>query len=307
MATRFDGRLFAQQKLDQVAQQTAAWSLQVGRRPKLVSLFPYEDHASVMYTKLKQKDAESVGVEYEAQPLSLRAPRQEWLTAVHAAARHPKVDGILVQKPAAQRFLEVRGGKYTQFTNWWSGIAESIPVAKDVDGLAPVSLFHLQQLSEQTVQGKCLPVDNLDDFILPATAQAVIDIALDLSWQLTALRQKKVMIIGRSVIVGQPAAYGFRLLGIDCDLISSKSNLAAILPGADLIVCASGQADLIQGNWVKSKAILIDVGAPRPEFTAACYERSASWTPVPGGVGPVTRACLLENLVKLLHATINQD
>ncbi len=299
MAIRFDGKLFAQNKLDRVAERVTQWRLHHDRPPKLVSIFPYEDHSSVTYTKLKQRDAESVGMVYEALPLSLRAPRGDWLKAVHAAARNRNVDGLLVQKPSAERFLAVHGGQYEQFSNWWSGIAESIPPGKDVDCLAPLSLFRLEQLSEQIRSGRQLVHDNLDAYIFPATAQAVIDIALDLSWSLEALRQKKVVVIGRSVIVGKPASYGFHLLGVDCDLISSQSDLEKILPAADIIVSASGRASLVSADWVKPGSILIDVGAPLPEFSPAAIDRSSAWTPVPGGVGPVTRACLLENLFKL--------
>jgi methylenetetrahydrofolate dehydrogenase (NADP+)/methenyltetrahydrofolate cyclohydrolase len=299
MAIRFDGKLFARNKLDRAAGRVTEFVLRRGRPPKIVSIFPYEDHASVTYAKLKQKDAESVGIIYEAKPLSLRAPRGDWLKAVHAAARNRTVDGLLVQKPSAERFLAVLGGEYEQFSNWWSGIAESIPPAKDVDCLAPLSLFKLEQLSRQVHSSTRPAHDDLDAFIFPATAQAVIDIALDLSWNLETLRQKKIVIIGRSVIVGRPASYGFRLLGVECELISSQSDLAKILPAADVIVAASGRANLIQSTWVKPGAILIDVGAPAPEFQSDCYEKCSAWTPVPGGVGPVTRACLLENLFKL--------
>ena len=157
----------------------------------------------------------------------------------------------------------------------------------------------VEQLSEQVRTGARPSHDDLNADVFPATAQAVIDIALDLSWNLESLRRKKVVIIGRSVIVGRPASYGFRLLGVDCDLISSQSDLAKILPSADIIVSASGRADLVSVKWVKPGATLIDVGAPSPEFAAECYEKAGAWTPVPGGVGPVTRACLLENLFKL--------
>lgn len=299
MGVRFDGRLFAKAKLARVAEKVTAWSLIKNRHPKMVSIFPFEDHASVTYTKLKKKDAESVGVGYEVQPLSMRAPREEWLKAIHAAARDQKTDGILVQKPSADRYLQVNGGGYDKFANWWSGIAESIPVEKDVDCLAPLSLFRLEQQAEQVVQGKHQPFDTLDAFVLPATAQAVVDIALDLSWKFDWLRKKKIVMIGRSVIVGKPATAAFRLLGVECDLISSKSDLEKNLKNADVIISASGKAGLVRADWVKEGSILIDVGAPFPEFETTCYDKAAAWTPVPGGVGPVTRACLLENLFKL--------
>lgn len=299
MSVCFDGKLFAREKLDRVAERVTELALQLGRAPRLVSIFPYEDHSSVTYTKLKKQDAESAGMVYDAQPLSLRAPREQWLKAVHAAARNRKVDGLLVQKPSAERFLSVHGGEYEHFSNWWSGIAESIPPEKDVDCLAPVSLFTLEQLSEQVRSGSRPVHADLQAFVFPATAQAVIDIALDLCWTLDQLRQKKVVVIGRSVIVGKPASFGFRLLGVECELVSSQSDLASILPSAGVIVSASGKANLVRGDWVKPGAVLIDVGAPAPEFSPDCQAKAAAWTPVPGGVGPVTRACLLENLFKL--------
>ena len=291
MSVRFDGRLFAQRKLENVAQQATQWKLERHRQPKIVSFFPYEDHASVAYSKLKRRDAQQVGIEYDARPLSLRLPRSVWLHQMREVLADKMVDGVMVQKPAAQRYMEVTGHGYEHFSRWWDGISESIPPEKDVDCLSPLSLFSLEKETSR---------DSLTGLVLPATAQAVIDIALDLSWGLENLRKKKVVVIGRSVIVGKPVSLAFGILGVSCELISSQADLGKILPEADVIVSASGKANLVQPSWVKEGSILIDVGAPFPEFADGCAEKAGAWTPVPGGVGPVTRACLLENLFRLI-------
>jgi methylenetetrahydrofolate dehydrogenase (NADP+) / methenyltetrahydrofolate cyclohydrolase len=85
---------------------------------------------------------------------------------------------------------------------------------------------------------------------------------------------------------------------VPVQLISSQDELQSRLSQMSIVVSATGKADLIEGPWLKPQAVLIDVGAPKPEFRADCYVASRFYTPVPFGVGPVTRYCLLENLFK---------
>lgn len=298
-AVRFDGRAFAAAKLERVRAQVLDWQQTHLIGLTMVSIYPPEDEASVLYTKLKKKDAAAVGISYVTKPISLKASRHEWLKAVMQVNQDKKIQALLVQKPSAVVYDKVTKGKGEEFSTWWNNIAEALEPRKDVDCLAPWSLFLLEKEAECVVEKKHECTASLDEWVLPATAQAVIDIALEVVGSVDTLREKKIVVIGRSVIVGRPAAAGFRVLGAETELVSSKSDLSKVLPSADIIVTATGVADLIKADWIKEGSVLIDVGAPKPEFQAACYDKASFYTPVPYGVGPVTRACLLENVFKL--------
>lgn len=298
LSGKFDGRVFAAEKLQKVEELARAWAEHRGRPLTLQSIFPFEDEASVLYTKLKQKDAVSSGMLYVTEPLSMKLSSRTWREAVLKANRNRKVDGILVQKPSSAAFTEKTNQTRQQFFNWWSGIAEAIDPAKDVDGLQPLTLMNLAIEADRVERGKIPPADILNHWVLPATAQAVIDIACTMVGGTETLRTKKVAMVGRSVIVGQPAAAGFRILGVETELLAPEGNLEAVA-GADIVVLATGKADFLRADQIKEGAFLIDVGAPKPEFHESCYAKAQAWTPVPFGVGPVTRACLLENVLKL--------
>ncbi len=301
MAIVFDGKQFVATKLrtlEEKVQEIVA--RRENRPPTILSIFPYEDDASVLYTKLKRRDAQSVGMNYATQPLSLKSDAHVWMQAVQEANANSKIDGIIVQKPARSQFVAVTGQTKEQYFSWWSAISESILLEKDVDGLNPYTLLELARLADAVQRGKIAPYTDLNDVVLPATAQAVIDVALEaVGGSVTELRTKQVVLLGTSVIVGRPAVYGFWMLGVEAKIYGSEAVLSEVLPEADVIVSATGRADLIPVDWVKDGAILLDVGAPKPEFQAECYAKASFYTPVPGGVGPVTRACLLENLLKL--------
>lgn len=298
MSIVFDGRAFAQAKLQIVSQKVEESRQQTKKGLTIVSIYPFEDKASVLYTRLKKDDAAQVGIQYKTFPLSMKQSRHTWLRTVMEANQHSDIQAILVQKPSREAYSRF-GDPSLDFSTWWQNIAEAISPAKDIDGLAPMTLFTLETAAEQAIQRQKY-LDHLAQFLLPATAQAVIDIAFfAVENSVAELRAKRVAVIGRSVIVGRPAAAGFRLLGAETELFSSEHDLAKELPQFDIVVSATGKSGLIQGDWLKSGSILIDVGAPVPEFQADCYAKAAFYTPVPYGVGPVTRACLLENIFKL--------
>jgi methylenetetrahydrofolate dehydrogenase (NADP+)/methenyltetrahydrofolate cyclohydrolase len=311
MADIFNGRQFATRKLEKVQQQVTVVEQVLARPLTVVSIYPHEDPASVLYTNLKKKDARGVGIAYQTVPLALDVGRHTWLRAVMSANRDVDVQAILVQKPSRGLYEKVLVAKdRLDFSTWWQNIAEAIDPNKDIDGLAPMTLFRLEKAAERVSAGGSAggdePLVSLDEYLLPATAQAVIDIALEIlkgegaeTLDGKVLHGKRVAVIGRSVIVGRPAAAGFTLLGAEVKLLSSQSDLSRELADCDIVVSATGKANLVAGKWVKPGSILIDVGAPVPEFDLACYERASWYTPVPYGVGPVTRACLLENLFKL--------
>jgi 5,10-methylene-tetrahydrofolate dehydrogenase/methenyl tetrahydrofolate cyclohydrolase len=299
MSIVFDGRAFAQAKLKVVSQKVEEAQQRTQKGLTILSIYPFEDKASVLYTRLKKEDAAQVGIQYQTVPLSMKQTRHTWLRTVMDANHNAAVRAILVQKPSRESYAQF-GDPSLDFSTWWQNIAEAISPAKDIDGLAPMTLFTLETAASQAIS-KQRYLDDLSHFLLPATAQAVIDIALcALGDSVSDLRTKKVAVIGRSVIVGRPAAAGFRLLGAETQLFSSQHDLAKELPQYDIVVSATGKSGLIQGQWLKQGSILVDVGAPVAEFQSDCYSKADFYTPVPYGVGPVTRACLLENMFKLL-------
>lgn len=300
---QFDGRAFAQKILDRVQLQAEAWSAaHGGNKIRLHSIFPYEDDSSVMYTKLKQRDAEKNGMQYTTQALSLRDSADVWVRAVLAANAEAHIQGVLVQKPTSFQFQELTGGTQEQFDAWWSRVSQSIAPEKDVDCLGPDQLASLERLAEQTVSRVRPAQETLDDKILPATALAAVLILQEMAGSMQNLRSRRVAVIGRSQIVGRPAAAALNILGVEAELLSSQSNLREILPDFGAIISATGKPDLISADAVAQDVWLIDVGAPAPEFAEDCRAKAEWWTPVPGGVGPVTRACLLENAVRIAAA-----
>lgn len=300
---QFDGRAFAQKILAHVHERAAVWQdKHSGRTLTLHSIYPFQDPASVTYTQLKQKDARANGMEYTTQALSLRESATFWAKAVFAANRNPAIQGVLVQKPSSQTFQAITGGTQTDFDAWWTRVSESIAPEKDVDCLGPDQLASLERQAALVRQGSRPALNNLDGAIIPATALATILVLLDMAGSVEQLRTKRVAVIGRSQIVGRPAAAGLGMLGVETELMSSQSDLPALLPAFDAIISATGKADLIGASSVKQGAWLIDVGAPAPEFELACRDKAEWWTPVPGGIGPITRACLLENAVRVATA-----
>lgn len=296
----FDGRAFAARKRVQVTKQAVAWRHEHGRPITIASLFPYEDDASVIYTKLKQKDAESVGMQYQTQPLSLKDAPAVWQKKLQKLISDPHIEGILIQKPSSAVFQSITGQDKSGFATWWSRLVEMLPPEKDVDGLTPTRLLDLAIAGDRVERNKRVPYDNLHDWVLPATSQAVIDtILFAVDGDLDVLRHQSVAVIGQSVIVGRPVVYGLRMLGVPVQALRSQDSLQAELPRHSIVVAATGVSDLVQAEWIQDESILIDVGAPKSEFSAACYDRARFWTPVPYGIGPVTRACLLENAVKV--------
>lgn len=297
---RFDGKAFAQKILTRVNERAAAWKDSHDQTPiTLHSIFPYQDPASVIYTQLKQKDARANGLEYQTESLSLQDTARVWASAVQAANEDKAIQGVLVQKPTSQKFQEVTGGTQRDFDAWWSRVSETISPKKDVDGLGPAQLSDLEQWGQLVQSQRRAALDSLDTMILPATALATILILLEMAGDVATLRQKRVAVIGRSQIVGRPAVAGLHILGVEAELMSSQSDLLTLLPEFDAIISATGKPSLVQPEMIAAGSWLIDVGAPTPEFAFGCDQKAQWWTPVPGGVGPVTRACLLENAVRL--------
>ncbi|MEK7458293.1 MAG: bifunctional 5,10-methylenetetrahydrofolate dehydrogenase/5,10-methenyltetrahydrofolate cyclohydrolase [Patescibacteria group bacterium] len=240
---------------------------------RIYSLVFQEDHPSIIYANLKKKDAESVGVEYEIVILPISTTLEEVKERLLQAGADSTISAIIVQKPA--KTLEPN-------PTWWSEIVSSIHQKKDVDGL------------------------RLDRVVLPATARAILSIFDSACEHLRFKPKGKVaVVLGRSEIVGKPVADELEKRYHMIVHRFGRKELATqpeILKQADLLVSATGQEGLVTDDMLKQGVIVIDAGSPKAEVnTTGLFEVASFLSPVPGGVGPMTRVCLLENLIDLVQ------
>lgn len=252
-------------------------------KPCLAVVLVGEDPASEVYVRNKVKMTEAAGMVSLHHRLPATATQGEVEALIERLNADPDVDGILLQLPLPKG-LDA------------DAAIEKIDPDKDVDGLTEVSAGRLS-LGKPGLR-PCTPVGSV---ILAKRA-----LGEDLSG-------KNVVVIGRSILVGKPAALLF--LAENCTVTiahSRTANLAEVCRGADILVPAVGRPEMVRGDWVKPGAAVIDVGinrVPAPEkgegktklvgdaHYESCAEVAGFITPVPGGVGPMTIACLLRNTV----------
>ena len=274
-----DGKAFAAgvraRVKDAVAVLKSRHDLAVGLTVVLVG----DDPASQIYVKGKGVAAREAGLVSNEIRLDAATSEAELLRVVDGLNHDRHVHGILVQFPLPSQIRQ-------------QAVLEALSPDKDVDGLTPVSAGRL-----------------LGGYpgLVPCTPQGCLMLIKDQRQRLEGLH---AVVIGRSLLVGKPV--GLLLLQENCTVTyahSKTKDLAALTATADILVAAVGRPEMVRGNWIKSGAIVIDVGMNRltlangksklvgdVAYTEAA-ERAAAITPVPGGVGPMTIACLLRNTV----------
>jgi len=274
-----DGRAVAAAVRDEVRGRVAQLATR-GIVPGLATILAGDDPASRLYVGNKQRACHEVGIRSFGHRLPESVTQNELLGVVHELGGSAEVHGILVQLPLP-RMLDSRA------------VIEAIPPGKDVDGLHPIN------------QGRLLAgVPGLR----PCTPLGVVRL-LDAGG--VRLEGANAVVVGRSVLVGKPAALLLLERHATVTLCHSRTrDLAGHVGRADVLVVASGQPGLIEGRWIRPGACVVDVGMNRGgdgklcgdvEFEAA-RERAAFITPVPGGVGPMTVAMLLRNLADAAEA-----
>ena len=273
-AVILDGKLVASEVKKQVALQVEQLAKR-GVKPILATIQVGDDPASSSYLRGKHKAAEEVGIQSENHHLPANTPQDKLEALLNQLNTTPKVHGILVQLPLPRGFDEDR-------------IVERIIPYKDVDGLHPLNEGKLAAGKEELV---------------PCTPKGIVKL---LSHYDVPFDGQRAVVINRTTLVGRPLANLFLNRDATVTICHSKSrNLAQIAKTADILVSAVGREDFqIKPDHVKPKAAVIDVGLTRVngklrgdvDFDAV--SRLAGFiTPVPGGVGPMTVACLLENTV----------
>ena len=288
-AQRLDGRACANEVEHELGSRIAALK-EGGITPHLAVIIVGNDPASHVYVKSKVKTCERLGI--KSTHLELEASTDEETLRNHILAMNQQEDlhGILLQSPLPSHMDE-------------EALTDLIHPSKDVDGFHPENLGRL-------VQGRL-------DGMLPCTPSGVMRM---LSWANIPLQGKQAIVLGRSRIVGMPAALLLAARGADATVTvahSKTESIKELCAQADVIIAAVGKADMVQPDWVKPGAIVVDVGINRVDDESR--ERGwrlagdvhpdvsevASWlSPVPGGVGPMTIAMLMENTVRAAELTI---
>ena len=274
-ATIIDGKAHAQGLRARIAQAVGDLSRQ-GVTPGLAVVIVGEDPASQLYVANKARQTVEVGMRSFQHRLPASTSEAELLSLVARLNGDPAVDGILVQLPLPRQIDAQK-------------VIEAIDPAKDVDGFHPINAGRLMTGAPGLVS--CTPLGCL---------LLIRSVRRDLAGL-------DAVVVGRSNIVGKPMAQ--LLVGQSCTVTVAHSktrNLPEICRRADILVAAVGRPEMVRGDWVKPGAVVIDVGINRApdgrlvgdvDFQPAS-ERAGFITPVPGGVGPMTIACLLENTME---------
>ena len=276
-ARRIDGKAFAETLRATLARQITALKASHGLVPGLAAVLVGEDPASQIYVRNKEKQCLEVGISSVGRRLDTATTQADLLSVVAELNADSAVHGILVQLPLPDQ-IDARA------------IIEAIDPAKDVDGFHPVNVGRLS---------------SGEDCLVPCTPQGCM---LLLEEVLGDMSGANAVVVSRSNLVGKPMAQ--LLLAANCTVTVAHSrtrDLPGVCRDADILIAAVGRPRMIGGDWIKPGATVIDVGINRIELEngktrlvgdvdyEAAMGIAGAITPVPGGVGPMTIACLLRN------------
>ena len=287
-ATVIDGTAIAAKVRARVAGEAQQLFEKTGKRPGLATVLVGEDPASHAYVKSKRKACAEVGMESFGNALPKTATQEEVEGLVRQLNANPDVHGILVQLPLPDHLDEEQ-------------VLGAVGIDKDVDGFHPVNIGRLSMKGRQPLFVPCTPAGCM---VLLEESGAVF-------------KGANAVVLGRSNIVGLPAA--MLLLHRDCTLTichSRTRDLPAVCREADVLIAAVGRPLMVKKDWVKPGAYVIDVGINRVEDASrksgyrlvgdvdfeAVKEVAGAITSVPGGVGPMTIAMLVQNTLRSAQA-----
>jgi methylenetetrahydrofolate dehydrogenase (NADP+)/methenyltetrahydrofolate cyclohydrolase len=295
-----DGKRASERVLARVTEKTRALAAQ-GLKPGLAVVLVGEDPASQVYVKSKGNAAQACGFHSVQHDLVATTSEAELLALVEKLNSDPAIHGILLQLPLPNRLDPSR-------------VIETISPGKDVDGLHP---FNAGLLASGDMKRALVPCTPAGGMVLLEMAAAALGVNLS---------GAEAVVVGRSNLVGKPIAQ--LLLGRNATVTIAHSrtrDLAATVARADLLVAAVGRPEMIRGTWIKPGAIVIDVGinrvageglnaAGKPKTKlvgdvafAEAIEHAGAITPVPGGVGPMTIAMLMENTLRAALLSSGQN
>ncbi len=276
-----DGKAVAAALRAELAKDVAAFVSAHGRPPGLATVLIGDDPASAVYVGSKQRQCEEIGMRSFGVRMDADASEEQVIAAIEGLNADPAVNGIIVQLPLPDHLDGVK----------MTGLVD---VGKDVDGLTTESAG-LLALGRPGLR--------------PCTPSGVMLLLESIG---ASLEGAEAVVIGRSNLFGKPMAA--LLLAANATVTTCHSRtreLAAVCARADILIAAIGRPQMVEGDWVKEGAIVIDVGVNRLEsglvgdvdFEAAA-QRASAITPVPGGVGPMTIACLLRNTMLAAQASV---
>lgn len=282
-AQRIDGKSVAASITDRVAVISAAFKEKTNTQPCLAVVLVGDDPASAVYVRNKGKTAQKVGFSSIQETLPASTSEADLISLIKKLNNDKSVHGILVQLPLPDHIDSAK-------------IIELIDPDKDVDGFHPINVGRLG-------------AGQFDCALLPCTPAGSLILAK--SYLGNDLSGKHVVVVGRSNIVGKPAAQLFLKENCTVTIAHSRTtNIQSVVADADIVVAAVGRPQMITGDWIKPGATIIDVGINRidaPEKGEgktrlvgdvdydSAYKRAGAITPVPGGVGPMTIAMLMAN------------
>lgn len=282
--TLLDGKALAKDLNQQLKDKIASLVTQGHRRPHLAVIHVGADEASDIYVSHKVRACSKANIESSRFDFDDKVSQATLLQKIDELNKNPEVDGILVQLPLPKQINA-------------DAVAQSISPTKDVDGFNPLNLGML--LRKTPTMRPCTPMGVmrlLEHYKINPTG-------------------KKAVIVGASNIVGRPMALELLMANATVTICHSKTqDIKEEVMRADIIVSAVGQPGLIKGDWIAPEAVVIDIGITRTkegkltgdvEFKKAC-ENAAFITPVPGGIGPMTVAMLLENTFNSYCAKLSQ-
>ena len=284
MTKLINGKEIAQNLRNQLKAEIDSLKSKIGKVPGLAVVQVGNVAASSVYVKAKTKSAKEVGIDVIDHHLSQETSEKDLLELVYKLNNQENVNGILVQLPLPNHINEKR-------------ILDSIHPNKDADGFHPLNVGKLSIASK-----------NDENLLIPCTPYGCLIMLKGLDINLSGMN---AIVIGRSNIVGKPMAQ--LLLKESCTVTvahSKTKNLEEVCKSADIVVAAVGRPQMVKGGWIKKGAVVIDVGINRIELNTngeiknklvgdvdfiEAEKNAAAITPVPGGVGPMTIACLLRN------------
>ncbi|WP_041454471.1 MULTISPECIES: bifunctional methylenetetrahydrofolate dehydrogenase/methenyltetrahydrofolate cyclohydrolase FolD [Anaerolinea] len=279
-----DGAAMAEKIRQQIAQEVAQRLAEGKPAPGLATVLVGDNPASQVYVKSKHKACQQVGIRSMGYELPATASQQEVMDLVKRLNDDPAVNGILVQLPLPSGLDEEK-------------VLGAISIEKDVDGFHPINIGRLAQKGREPLFVPCTP----------AGCMVLIESVLP------DLNGANAVVLGRSNIVGMPVALLLVRANATVTICHSRTrNLKEVCRSADVLVAAVGRAEMVRVDWVKPGAVVIDVGINRVEDATqprgyrlvgdVAFDEVkdvAGWlTPVPGGVGPMTIAMLLQNTLR---------
>ncbi|PZQ46928.1 MAG: bifunctional methylenetetrahydrofolate dehydrogenase/methenyltetrahydrofolate cyclohydrolase FolD [Micavibrio aeruginosavorus] len=275
-AAIIDGKSIAADLRKEIARDASALK-ERGVMPALAVILVGDNPASHVYVANKIKACEEVGIKSYEHRMDANSTQQQVRHVIKNLNANPDVHGILLQLPLPEHLNA-------------DALIQQIAPEKDVDGLTYIN------------QGKLVAGDETG--LVPCTPQGSLRLIHTVTENLTGMN---AVVIGRSLLFGKPMAQ--LLIGESCTVTTAHSktkDLPALCRMADILVAAVGRPDMVKGNWIKPGAIVIDVGINRLENGkltgdvdfAEASKVAGHITPVPGGVGPMTIACLLRNTLK---------